>query len=121
MINVYQINFTTEQVNEINSAATAPDYFTAYRDATLSGDVYPAWNMGLYDHVADVSVDDLETAFMVMNRWDDVDEKLVKRYKPLHSMSVGDVVINNDLAPDRYTEYAVAPVGFSPIKLNWGK
>ena len=121
MINVYQITLTDAQVNEINSAATAPDYFTAYRTATLTGDVYPAWNMGLYDHVADVSVDDLETAFMVMNRWDDVDEKLVKRLKPLHSMSVGDIVINKDLAPDKYTEYAVAPVGFSPLKLSWEK
>lgn len=119
MINVYQINFTTEQVNEINYTNPPPDYFNAYMKTVFHGDVYEAWDKGLYEHVADVSVDNLDTAFMVMNRWNDVDEKLVKRYKPLHSMSVGDIIIKNDLAPDRYTEYAVAPVGFSPIKLEW--
>ena len=119
MINVLQINFTTEQINEINYGATYPDYYNAYMKTVFHGDVYEAWDKGLYEHVADVSVDNLDTAFMVMNRWNDVDEKLVKRYKPLHSMSVGDIIIKNDLAPDRYTEYAVAPVGFSPIKLEW--
>ena len=119
MINVYQINFTTEQVNEINYGATYPDYYNAYMKTVWDGDVYEAWDKGLYEHVADVSVDDLETAFAVMNRWNSVDEKLVKRHKPLHSMSVGDIIIKKDLAPARYTEYAVAPVGFSPIKLEW--
>ena len=119
MINVYQINFTTEQVNEINYGATYPDYYNAYMKTVWDGDVYEAWDKGLYDHVADVSVDNLDTAFVVMNRWNSVDEKLVKRHKPLHSMSVGDIIIKKDLAPDRYTEYAVAPVGFRPIKLEW--
>ena len=119
MINVYQINFTTEQVNEINYGATYPDYYNAYMKTVWDGDVYEAWDKGLYDHVAAVSVDNLDTAFVVMNRWNSVDEKLVKRHKPLHSMSVGDIIIKKDLAPDRYTEYAVAPVGFSPIKLEW--
>ena len=113
MINVYQINFTSQQVNEINDPSTPePDYYTAYLKTTFRADVHEAWNMGLYKHVADVSTDDLETAFAVMNRWNDVDEKLVRRLEPLHSMSVGDIVMNKDKA------YVVAPVGFNPLELQ---
>ena len=119
MINVYQINWTTEQVNEINNGATYPDYFNAYMKTVWDADVYEAWDMGLYEHVADVNVNHMETAFVVMNRWSDEDETLVSRHKPLHSMSIGDIIINPDLVPDRCTEYAVASVGFSPLKLEW--
>jgi len=119
VINVYQINFTNQQVDEINDPSTPdPDYYTAYLKTIFHADVYEAWNMGLYKHVADVSTDDLETAFAVMNRWNHVDEKLVRRHRPLHSMSVGDIVINKSLEPDRYAAYAVAPVGFSPLELQ---
>ena len=52
-----------------------------------------------------------------MNRWNDVDEKLVRRYKPLHSMSVGDILLTN-FPTQRYEQYAVAPVGFSPLKIK---
>ena len=119
MINVYQINFTKKQVDEINDPSTAkPKYYKAYLKTIWDADVYQAWNMGLYEHVADVSVDDLETAFAVMNRWNSVDEQLVRRYKKLHSMSVGDIVVNKDLTPDRYPAYAVTRVGFSPLNLK---
>jgi len=117
MINVLQINFTTEQINEINYGATYPDYYNAYMKTVWDGDVYEAWDKGLYDHVADVSVDDIDTAFVVMNRWNSVDEKLVRRYKPLHSMSVGEILLTN-FPTQRYEQYAVAPVGFSPLKLK---
>ena len=115
MINVYQINFTSQQVNEINDPSTPePDYYRAYLKTTFRADVHEAWDMGLYKHVADVSTDDLETAFAVMNRWNEVDEKLVRRLGNVmvHSMSVGDVVMNKDKA------YVVAPVGFNPLELQ---
>ena len=49
-----------------------------------------------------------------MNRWNEVDEKLVRRLGNVmvHSMSVGDVVMNKDKA------YVVAPVGFNPLELQ---
>ena len=119
MINVYQINFTKKQVDEINDPSTArPEYYKAYLKTIWDADVYQAWNMGLYEHVADVSTDCFDTAFAVMNRWNPVDEKLVRRYKKLHSMSIGDIVVNKDLTPDRYPAYAVARVGFSPLNLK---
>ena len=122
MINVYQINFTKKQLGEINDPSTPkPKYYTAYLKTICNADVYDAWNMGLYEHVADVSVDDLDTAFAVMNRWNSVDEQLVRRYKKLHSMSVGDIVINKSLEPHRYAAYAVAPVGFSPLHFGIGE
>jgi hypothetical protein len=119
MINVYQINFTDEQVDEINDPSTPePDYYKAFLKTIFDADVYQAWNMGLYEHVADVSTDCFDTAFAVMNRWNPVDEKLVRRYAKTHSMSVGDIVVNKDLAPARYPAYAVARVGFSPLNLK---
>ena len=122
MINVYQINFTEKQMGEINNPYTPkPDFYRAYLKTIMYADVYQAWNMGLYEHVADVSVDDLDTAFAVMNRWNSVDEQLVRRYKKLHSMSVGDIVIDKSLDPDRYAAYAVAPVGFSPLHFGIGE
>lgn len=113
MINVYQINFTDQQVDQINDPSTPePDYYRAYLKTTFRADVHEAWHMGLYQHVADVSTDCLDTAFAVMNRWNSVDEKLVRRHGPLHSMSVGDIVYNNGSA------YAVAQFGFNPLDLQ---
>jgi hypothetical protein len=124
MINVYQINFTDQQVDQINDPSTPePDYYKAYLKTTFRADtcgegdlfvagVHEAWHMGLYQHVADVSTDCLDTAFAVMNRWNAVDEKLVRRHRPLHSMSVGDIVVNNGSA------YAVAQFGFNPLNLE---
>ena len=113
MINVYQINFTDQQVDQINDPSTPePDYYKAYLKTLFHADVHEAWHMGLYQHVADVSTDDLDTAFAVMNRWNHVDEKLVRRHGPLHSMSVGDIVMNKDKA------HVVAPVGFNPLDLQ---
>lgn len=110
MLQVHQIVLTDAQVNEVNSStSTYPAFYSAYLD-THFGDMDKALEMNLHQHVADISTDDLETAFMVMNRWNDVDEKLVHRLAPLHSLSVGDILVKED-----GTRHVVAHCGFKQL------
>lgn len=69
------------------------------------------WKAGRYEHVANVKDDDLEAAFMVMNRWTNADEALVERLAPLHSLSVGDVVVD-----ETGKAHLVASFGFEPVE-----
>ena len=114
MISVYQIVLTNEQVNDVNNPNTpTPDFYERYLNTTLSPKpeaVKEALDAGDYEKVADVSTDDLETSFMMMNRWSEVDEKCVRRLAPLHSMSVGDIVIDN-----KGKRSFVAGVGFEEV------
>ncbi len=99
MLKVHQIVLTTPQVNQVNMASRnnepVPEFYPAYLDATFVK-IEKAQELGLYNHVADVSTDDLEVGFAVMNRWSEVDEKMVRRHADLHSMSVGDIVEKED-------------------------
>lgn len=114
MLKVFQIVLTDSQIDEVNNNQDAmPAFYSRYLKTTFSpkaDDVNTAVEAGDYQHVADVSVDDLETGFAVMNRWNEVDEKLVRRLAPLHSMSVGDIVEKAD-----GTRHVVAAFGFEQI------
>ena len=85
MIKVYQIK--KEEVENI------------YPESSFNygmGDFDPIANIDKYHHVADVSTDNQETAFAIMNRWNEIDQKMVRRYEPLHSLSVGDILVDDD-------------------------
>ena len=108
MLKVFQINLTDDLVNQINAGEIGPAA-KAYLHSTL-GKVMDAAKLELYEHVADVSTDDNEVAFMIMNRWSEVDEKMVRRHKPLHSMSVGDILIDDD-----HNAWVCASCGFEQL------
>jgi hypothetical protein len=95
MLKIHQIILTNAQVKEVNTSETCPDFYLAYLDSTMAK-IDKAQDLGMYKHVADVSTDDKEVAFMAMNRWSAVDQKLVRKHGKCHSLSVGDIVEADD-------------------------
>jgi len=72
----------------------------------------PVANIDKYHHVATVNTDDHELAFTIMNRWSEDDVKMVRCHRPLHSMSVGDILVDND-----ETVRIVADCGFDELNI----
>lgn len=109
MLKVYQIVFTKDQVDAINSESPTPLFYRAYLD-TMLGKMDKALTLNLHQHVADVATDDLEDAFRIMNVWSATDEAKVTRHSDLHSLSVGDILEKED-----GSWWVVASAGFEEI------
>lgn len=108
MLNVYQI--VTKPTNARNWDEM-PEDTLAWRDLNCFGsekfETDKHWKH--YSNVAIVETDNLETAFHLMNVWND--ESRVTRLSKLHSMSVGDIVEQDG------TYWMVDGVGFSEVKV----
>ena len=63
-----------------------------------------------YSHVADVVAEDLESVFHVGNMGP---ENLITRHSRMHSVSVGDIVVD-----ESGNSYMVDPIGFSPVEFS---
>jgi hypothetical protein len=107
MIKVYQIQLTDEEIAIVNSGEEYTPRIKAYFDRSFDS-TFKAENFQYYDHVANVSSDDLEESFMLMNLWDD--ESKIERLGPCSSMSVGDILEMED-----GTKYRCASFGFAAI------
>jgi len=106
MYHVYQIVSLKESCKEKKQA---------WREVLFDGaEGYKPELMEFYDHVADVDATNLDQIFMIMNRWEPSDEALVTRHAPLHSLSVGDVLIDSKTGQASM----VNPCGFAEIKFN---
>ncbi len=109
---VFQIILSDEQVDEVNSASDAyPEFYNRYLDTTINPtakQIAPALDAGDYTLVATVDTTGMEQAFAAMNGRGDQDRVTsLKRHK---SMSVGDVIIN-----DNGQRFFVATFGFLPV------
>tara|TARA_B100000959_G_C14817373_1_gene556373 strand:+ start:306 stop:608 length:303 start_codon:yes stop_codon:yes gene_type:complete len=82
MIKVYQ-------VNSQNHKAMYPETPFTYG----LGKFDPIKNIDKYEHVADLDVADLNEAFQVGNIGP---ESKYTRYKPMHSVSVGDILVEDN-------------------------
>lgn len=87
------------QVYQIRVDRDSKESIDAFRDATMG------WSFleehftferarPFYSHVADVTARDEEHVFELMNLWHD--ESAVRRLLRLHSLSVGDILIDED-------------------------
>ena len=97
MIKVYQV--------------TAQAHKAMYPDTPFSygmGSFDPLKNIQHYEHVADLDAEDLNEAFQIGNIGP---EEAYTRYKPMHSVSVGDILVdeNNDV-------HIVASFGFDKLE-----
>ena len=92
MFHVYQINLTDELYNEINTNPSSEKALAYSRG--MIGDIDKAIDLELFEHVANVDTDNVEEAFVIMNRRSDEDEVKVDRFRQLCSLSVGNVLIN---------------------------
>ena len=112
MYKVFQIVISQAEANAINAGVErAMEKFNAYSDASILGKVEDSH---FFEHVANVDVDEVEEVFVVMNRWDEDDEEKVERLAPLHSLSVGDVVVD-----DQGNAQVVAMFGFEEINVKF--
>lgn len=114
MIKLFQIRITREESREINRAADphAIPKYKAHCDASILGK-FPGREF--YEHVADFTcagahTDDLEEAFRIGNVGP---ECQIVRHAPMHSVSVGDVLILED-----GSAHIVASFGFNPVDFN---
>ena len=99
MIKVYQIGHKAHE--------------ELYPDTPFSygmGKFDPVANIKHYEHVADLDASDLNEAFQIGNIGP---EEAYTRYKPMHSVSVGDILVdaNNDA-------HIVASFGFDKLDVD---
>ncbi len=89
---VFQFVLTEEMIDEVNSSENRPDFYKKYIDTT--------WNptaetivaaKSFYKKVATIEAADLEQVFEIGNIGP---EKKITRHAPMHSVSVGDVIVD---------------------------
>ena len=68
----------------------------------------PVANIKHYEHVADLDASDLNEAFQIGNIGP---EEAYTRFKPMHSVSVGDILVTED-----NTVHIVASFGFDTLE-----
>lgn len=103
---LYQIYVSRAECDAANRGEMS-EKMKASRDAMCLG--YFA-GREFYTHVADLATDDLEEAFGIGNIGP---EEKITRYAPMHSVSVGDVLVN-----DAGQAYIVQNIGFAHLD-NW--
>ena len=110
---IYQINLTEAQINEVNSSDEIPEFYRkASRTVSMpdASDLYDAIDM--YEHVANIEAADLNGVFHIGNMGP---EENIERLGPImHSLSVGDIVVDTT---DGATHY-VDSFGFGRLFTN---
>ena len=102
MIKVYQ-------VNSENHKAMYPETPFSYGIGMFD----PIKNIDKYEHVADLDVQDLNEAFEVGNIGP---ESKYTRHKPMHSISVGDILVESN--DGLYITSIVASTGFDVLDVT---
>ena len=105
---VFQINFTDEQVDLINESETRPDFYLEYLDTNFrptAEAIVKAKKQ--YQKVATIEANGFEDVFEIGNIGP---ESKITRISPMHSVSVGDVIVREDGVAK-----FVAPIGFESV------
>jgi len=120
---LYQIHLTADEVETINRTGShnsvpkqaakldiqcAPDKEQGGRQGKEQA-AEKAWDAGFYTHVANITASNLEDVYKVGNIGP---EENIERLAEMHSVSVGDVIVENDCCGERYV---VASFGFQQI------
>ena len=99
MIKVYQLSSGTMK----NILPQSPFMYNKEESKFFDLDKH----LGSYEHVADLDTDDLQKAFEIGNIGP---EEAYTRYKPMHSLSVGDILVKDGVA------HIVADFGFDKLE-----
>ena len=89
---IFQIQLTNAQIDEVNTSKDYPEFYTKYLNTTFrpSADrIVSARDM--YSKVAVIEATSLEDVFDIGNIGP---ESAIERLAPMHSLSVGDVVVD---------------------------
>lgn len=111
---LYQIVLDDATVIAVQAAKTEHDYpekFRAHRRAIMIGDAIPGLEADAYEHVATIEAEDLEDVFRVGNIGP---EEQIARIKPMHSVSVGDIIVD----PKGHA-FIVKSFGFEMLVEEW--
>jgi hypothetical protein len=105
----YKTLFTVYQIN------LSDDEFNAHRETYLNTTYRPTEESilaarDLYKPVANIWAESLGLVFDIGNIGP---EKYIERLAPMHSVSVGDVIVD-----ESGRAHFVAPVGFEPVKFD---
>ena len=102
------------EINELGWGAAAEQYpeVKAHLDASLGADKFSITFLPYYTHVADIDANTLEDAFYMHNNpmGDPILEEQITRYTSQHSMSVGDLLID-----EKGNIYMCDPIGFAYV------
>ena len=98
---IWQINLTDEEIDTINAigdhGAVPKNLLRMKIEMSFGkpvGDlVKEAFEKGYYEHVSNITADSLEGVFEIGNIGP---EENIERFAPMHSLSVGDVVLDQD-------------------------
>jgi len=92
---IRQINLTDEQIDEVNAARGAfPEWYKKKMRTTFQPTADAIWDaIDMYETVAYIKADSLEQVFEIGNIGP---ESNIERIRPMHSLSVGDIVIDED-------------------------
>jgi hypothetical protein len=108
MITIYQIQATSQQVDDFNAGQSVP-LIEAKRNLMFGSKGFNPSMLQYFTEVATVDTDDLEEAFELTNLWNDPSK--VNRKTRMSSTSVGDIFAMNG----RY--YMVDNFGFEELRL----
>jgi len=120
ILTIHQIKFTYEEYHSANSEVQRIVQAKANVHRKLScirdDDVQFTDEMQQqFDHVADIVCDTLEDAFRISNNPLADDEDKIIRHRPMHSLSVGDVVTNRETGE----AWLCKAFGWQQISWNW--
>jgi len=100
---IFQIHLTDAEVDTVNETG---DHFAVPKQATRlrlqlgTADLHVAEDLvnnafmnGFFEHVANIRADDLEGVFHIGNMGP---EENIERFSEMHSVSVGDVILDED-------------------------
>jgi len=110
---VFQIRLTSEDARAANRGESCPRVH-AWREASLDVNPVPGLEGGFYEHVCDIEADHLDHVFEIGNVGP---EQRITRHAPMHSISVGDVIVAHGPRPKGFI---VDRVGFRAVPLPNG-
>lgn len=95
---IMQIVLTDAEVDAINEGIDVPRY-DVWKDAMTYGGnalkaVYDGLVEGYYEHVATITADNVDDAYMISNVGHKEDQ--IERHAEMHSLSVGDIIVTEE-------------------------
>ena len=107
---VYQINLTDAQQNEVNASDKRPEFYNKFLDTRMSptADAIVAAR-DMYQPVAIIEATTPDHVFSIRHLGP---FSAIKRLAPMHSLSVGDVIVDQNGNAVFVNDYEMEPVNF---------
>lgn len=94
MITVYQIQLTSEQVDQVNAGETVPAFEVKMKMSMgFDNSKFNKSYLEYYTEACTINTDNLDEAFELTNLWDDSSK--ISRKTPMSSTSVGDIFVKD--------------------------